>query len=483
MTVGIYIRVSTEEQAKEGYSISAQREKLKAYCEIHDWHDYRFYVDEGISAKNLNRPQLQQMIQHIKEGIIDTVLVYRLDRLTRSVMDLYKLLDLFEKHNCTFKSATEVYDTSTAIGRLFITLVAAMAQWERENLGERIRLGFQEKVRQGKYALNQRPFGYNLDLKTGKLTINEEEAKVVRLIVDLYLKKGYGVNRICKYLNERNIKTRDGNTWNDKPLMQLLKNPLYTGTIRWGLHYDQPMFVENAVPAIIDKETFEEIQKTIERRRGLSPRSVASDYIFSGVFKCNVCGHPMVGYKTYYTSSNGERVAYKLYRCLRKKTGQCKGTKNVSERKLEKAFLDYLKKLDFSSALEEAAASGAEKLNKTYHVDIEELKKELDKVEKRKKKWQYAWANEMMNDDEFRERMNEERELEEKIKKQLEELEIPQEIMTNKMELRSVLQDMERNWNKLTESEKKSLVQLVVKQIHVAFEGKRDIYIEHVDFY
>lgn len=483
MTVGIYIRVSTEEQAKEGYSISAQREKLKAYCEIQDWHDYRFYVDEGISAKDMNRPQLLQMIQHIKEGLIDTVLVYRLDRLTRSVMDLYKLLEIFEKYNCTFKSATEVYDTSTAIGRLFITLVAAMAQWERENMGERIRLGFQEKVRQGKYAQNQRPFGYFLDRKTGKLTINEEEAKIVRLIVDLYLKKGYGANRICKYLNERNIKTRDGNAWNDKPLMQLLKNPLYTGTIRWGLDYEKPMLVEGAVPAIIDKQTFEEIQRTIEKRRGLSPRSVASDYIFSGVFKCSVCGHPMVGFMTYQTLATGERVTYKNYRCLRKKTGECKGIKNVSERKLEKAFLDYLKKIDFSPVLEETAASGEEKLNKTDHIDIEELKKELDKIEKRKKKWQYAWANEMMSDDEFRERMNEERELEAKIKKQLEEFDVPQEITTDKIELYSVLQDMERNWSKLSTSEKKSLVQLVVKQIHVAFNEKGEVYIDHIDFY
>jgi site-specific DNA recombinase len=89
-------------------------------------------------AKDMNRPELQRMLRHVEEGIIDCILVYRLDRLTRSVLDLYKILEVLDKNNCKFKSATEVYDTTSAIGRLFITLVAALAQWERENMGERI---------------------------------------------------------------------------------------------------------------------------------------------------------------------------------------------------------------------------------------------------------------------------------------------------------------------------------------------------------
>ncbi|BBW97268.1 recombinase family protein [Geobacillus icigianus] len=479
MAVGIYIRVSTEEQAKEGYSISAQREKLKAYCEIQDWKDYRFYVDEGISAKNLNRPQLQLMLKHIQEGIIDTVLVYRLDRLTRSVKDLYKLLELFEKHGCKFKSATEVYDTGTAMGRMFITIVAAMAQWERENLGERLRVGFQEKARQGKYAANKRPFGYNLDPKTGKLTINEEEAQVFRTIVDLYLKKGYGANRICKWLNERGIKTRDGNTWNDKPLIQMLKNPLYAGTIRWGLNHDQPTIVENAAPAIIDKKTFDEIQRTIERRRGQHPRNVGNDYIFSALMRCPECGSSMGGHKVYFKSPVKGKVVYKNYRCIWKNTGQCKKGKDISEKKVEKAFLDYIETIDFSSDIEKATAD-VELLKKKN--EAEELKKELDKIEARKKKWQYAWANEMMTDDEFRQRMNEEREREEKIKAQLDEIGESTEEEVTKEELAEALRDIRKNWEQLADEEKKSLVQMVVKRMHIEFEGD-DVRIKDIEFY
>ncbi len=180
MRVAIYIRVSTEDQAREGYSIQAQKNKLEAYCVSQGWDIVGLYVDDGYSAKDLERPEMKRMLAHIEQGLIDCVLVYRLDRLTRSVLDLYKLLEIFERHNCKFKSATEVYDTTTAMGRMFITIVAAMAQWERENLAERVRMGMQEKARQGKWVINVAPYGYDIDRSTDTLVINQQEAVIVR---------------------------------------------------------------------------------------------------------------------------------------------------------------------------------------------------------------------------------------------------------------------------------------------------------------
>src|SRR5690625_1264812 len=182
MKTAIYVRVSTEEQAKEGYSVSAQMKRLKAFTVSQGWDIHDVYADEGISAKNTKRPQLQRMIKDIKSDKVDVVLVYRLDRLTRSVFDLYKLLETFEKYDCKFKSATEVYDTTTAMGRMFITIVAALAQWERENHGERVAMGFEEKVKQGKCPFNFSPIGYDLNKEKSKLYINESEAIIIREI-------------------------------------------------------------------------------------------------------------------------------------------------------------------------------------------------------------------------------------------------------------------------------------------------------------
>ncbi|MDF2902405.1 MAG: hypothetical protein K0S25_43 [Bacillus sp. (in: firmicutes)] len=475
MKVAIYIRVSTEEQAKEGYSISAQKQRLKAFCIAQDWQVVDLYVDEGISAKDMNRPELQRMITDIKEGKIDCVLVYRLDRLTRSVLDLYKMLQTFDKHDCKFKSVTEVFETTTAMGRMFITMVAAMAQWERENLGERVKMGMAEKVRQGKYANNIRPMGYDLDHSKGTLTIKEDEAKTIRLIVDLYL-KGLGASRICQYLNERNILTKSGNLWTDNPLMKILKNPIYTGTIRWG---DE--LTENAVPPIIDQASFEMVQTTIDNRRGLSPKQVASTYIFSGVIKCRNCGRSMVGGGSHRVSAKGEKKVYRYYRCHHLASGICTQSGAFSETRIEKALVEHLQLFDFP--FDEVAATGEHEINEKKDEDQQaDLKKELEKLESRKKKWQYAWANDKLSDEDFDKRMSEERSLEEEIKAQIIEAPV-EEIPVDKSELYAILKNIGDNWYKLTKEEKKNFVQRFIKEMKVVYEDKKRIGIDTIDFF
>lgn len=481
MRTAIYIRVSTEEQAKEGYSISAQRQKLKAFCIAQDWDIEGLYADEGVSAKDTNRPQLQRMLKDIEQGKIDCVLVYRLDRLTRSVLDLYKLLEIFEKHDCKFKSATEVYDTTTAMGRMFITIVAALAQWERENLGERISFGFAEKARQGKYPLNFRPIGYDLNLKTGELTINEEEAKIIKLIYDLYL-DGYSANRLCRYLNDHGIKTKGNNAWNDKPLMQILKNPLYYGSIRW-----KDMVIENTHEPIISKETFELVQQTIKTRYNTEPRRLSSGYIFTGKVKCYKCGNAMTGYYVNGTLASGEKVIYKQYRCLKKKTGECKGARSISERKLEDAFIDYLVRTDFSYLFDEVASTpiNTKTINKS-NVEKEILINELEKIERRKKKWQYAWAEDdsVMSFEDFKKRMEEANAEEKRIKDQLvqyEEVETFEEFSND--EIIAGLKNIRKNWNVLTIEEKKNTIGPIIKRINYDFDEKSQLYIESIDFY
>lgn len=474
MRAGIYIRVSTEEQVKEGYSVSAQKQKLKSFCVSQDWDVAGLYADEGISAKDMNRPELQRMIEDIKQDKIDCVLVYRLDRLTRSVFDLYKLLEHFEKHNCKFRSATEIYDTTSAMGRMFITIVAALAQWERENMGERIAFGFAEKARQGKWPLNFAPFGYDLNKEESVLYINKHEAKVVRLIFDLY--KKFGMNRVAYRLNEDKIYTKHGNKWSDNTVMKILKSYTVIGKTEWkneihdGLH-----------EAIISEEQWKQTQELIKKRTTKPPRIISSNYIFSGKLKCPACNRNLVGY---YTTSNykDKSTKYYQYRCRHKIRNRCSGSKSVSERKLENAFIDYLKSVTFDDFLDNIVDQGIEKLNKKEDdIDVDGLKKELKKIEKRKKKWQYAWAEEAIEFEDFKELMDEARKQEAKTKEKLASAveEKPESI--NKKEIYNALKDIEENWLVLERIEKKKLVDSIIDKIHYRHEGNK-IAIDGIDF-
>src|SRR5690554_6076229 len=175
MKARIYIRVSTEDQAKEGFSLSAQEEKCKQFIEFNDWTYDGVYKDDGFSGKDLKRPAIQQLLRDIKQREFDALVVYRLDRLTRSVVDLHYLLDLFDKHKVMFKSATEPYETTSAIGRLFVSIVGSLAQWERENMIERVKVAMEKRALEGKRNGANPPYGYKL--VDGQLIPHPEEAK------------------------------------------------------------------------------------------------------------------------------------------------------------------------------------------------------------------------------------------------------------------------------------------------------------------
>lgn len=473
MRTAIYVRVSTQEQAVEGYSISGQLKSLKAFCISQDWEVQDIYVDEGISAKDTDRPQLQKMISDIKQGEVDCVLVYRLDRLTRSVLDLYNLLEVFEEHDCKFKSATEVYDTTTAMGRLFITLVAALAQWERENMGERISFGFYEKAQQGKYPHNIEPMGYFIDRKTSKLVINELEAPTIETIFNKYL-EGLGGNKLSKYLNHNNKLTKDKNEWTDVTLFKILKNPIYYGATKW-----KDLLVENTHEPIVTKEKWEEVQNTIKDRNLRPPQTISSPYIFSGKLKCPSCKGNLVGYYTNYENAKGIDVKYYNYRCGNNHRGRCNLPYTVSERRLEASFLEFIKDINSNNLIDKVVAS--EKPKTKPKINEEQLKKELEKISKRKKKFQYAWSEDMITNEDFKKRMQESNAEEEAIKEKLNSIVGDIEPIYNKGILKMALKNTAKNWKALNKIDKKNLVHSVIEQLHIE-KIDDDIMINEIDF-
>lgn len=463
MKTAIYIRVSTDEQVEEGYSIQAQKVRLEAYALSQGWDIIGYYVDEGISAKNLERPELKRLLNHIENGVVDCVLVYKLDRLTRSVLDLYQLLNKFEKYDCKFKSATEVYDTTTAMGRLFLTLVAALAQWERENLGERVRMGLQQKASEGKWTPNIAPLGYDLNGDT--LNINHEEALIVKQIFELYI-SGMGMHKLSRYLNEHNLLTRKGKKWQSAQVQYILTNPVYIGTSRYNFTVNKNNYMEmpNSVPAIIPEDIYIQTQNTLKKRKELHPRSGTSEFIFSTLLVCARCGKKLIGRPS--SVVRGEKKYYSYnYICRGKMNGEC-DLPGINENFLETRLLEQMNEWNLRESIEQVSAATESQSNENSKDKINQLNDSLSKIEARRSKWQYAWANEIMNDEDFKKRMQEENEKEKLIHKELSQLK-PQEDNAISYDIPRLISDIARNWKNQTKYEKKQVALLCFNQIVV----------------
>lgn len=460
MKAAIYVRVSTQEQAEEGYSIKAQIERLNAYATSQDWTVVKTYIDDGQSAKDMNRTDLSRMIEDMREDMFDCVLVYKLDRLTRSVLDLYKMLEIFEKHNVKFKSATEVYDTTNAMGRLFITLVAALAQWERENLGERVRMGMTQKAKEGKWTVSIPPFGF--DRNKDQLIINEQEATVVKEIFHMYLSGKYGAGKIAKILNQRGTLTKANANWNDSTIKYILKNIIYIGTMRYNyrVNIEHYFEVENVVPAIIEEEEFDEVQRILEMRSTQHPRRATSPYIFTSNLRCSRCGGIMYGKQ----GGKPKYINYS-YLCRNKRFGTCnQGT--ISQNYLEVQFLKLISEWEYTQLindeLQDAQISKHDSKEK-----LKQLKKELVEIDERRVQWQYAWVNKMITDQDLKKRNVEENEAEKRTKDQIKSISMGIDTDTKQIALTEALKDIKENWIALEVFEKKRLVEMLVKEMQV----------------
>lgn len=455
MKVGVYIRVSTDKQAEEGYSLAAQQRQLTAYAESQGWEIADFYMDDGYSAKDMNRPQLKRLIKDIERGTVELVLVYKLDRLTRSVLDLSNLLELFEKYKCKFDSATEDYNTRSSSGRLFLNIIATLAQFERERLAERVQFGMAEKVRGGEWHGGTAPYGY--DYKDGELVINENEAKYVRWIFGWYV-GGLSVRKIVLRLNDMGITTKSGSIWREIRVRYILQNPIYIGTLRWGVWTNQEngFMVEDAAPPIIDKQTFDEAKKIQNARTQHHPRRQNSPYIFSGALRCARCA---AGFKGHKRSKNGQ--TYYSYQCINRTDSGICDLPMISERILEHAFIQHFEKLP-----EPSRKSETPKTN-DHEDEVKEIQKELENLKKRRKKWQYMFANDFISQDDLLSRLKEEQNLQSQLVSRLEELNEEVEEELDPEQVHIVSRYIRENWEELTRAEKKLFIQNTIEKIVV----------------
>ena len=269
VSTGIYVRVSTEEQVREGYSIRAQEEKLRSYANLKDWDIYSIYADEGISAKDIEgRPAIKRLIADVTSGKVNNVLVYKIDRLTRSTKNLIELIDLFNQYHCAFNSLNESIDTSSATGRMFLKIVGIFAEFERENLAERLRLGFERKAREGFSLCTHAPYGYHRAKGEKILTIVPEEAEVVRRIFHMFLHDDYTQHQIARTLNSQNISTKMGKIWSNGIIRQTLTNPTHIGKVRYSVKDESRYFESDGEhDKILDEDTFYQVQDKLQKIR------------------------------------------------------------------------------------------------------------------------------------------------------------------------------------------------------------------------
>ncbi|HYM39893.1 MAG TPA: recombinase family protein [Thermoplasmata archaeon] len=255
--VAIYTRVSTEDQAKEGFSLAAQEERLRAYCQARGWEIAGTYRDDGHSGRTVKRPAYQKMME--ERAAWDTILVLKMDRIHRNSRHFMEMMEDLGGTGKDFVSATESLDTTTAMGRFVMDIIQRIAQLESEQIGERVYMGMSQKAKAGPGVLGfPAPLGY--EVREGSLHVNTQEAGIVRSIFDLAL-AGKTMDAIAAELNHRGIRTKRNRDWTAVKVYRILHNPVYAGHLRWD-RFERKAEHEPIVPAA----TFNAVQQAIRAR-------------------------------------------------------------------------------------------------------------------------------------------------------------------------------------------------------------------------
>lgn len=334
--VALYVRVSTTSQLEEGYSIEEQKSKLESYCDIKDWHVYKVYTDGGFSGSTTERPALEQLIKDAQSKLFDTVLVYKLDRLSRSQKDtLYLIEDIFLKNNIEFVSLLENFDTSTPFGRAVIGLLSVFAQLEREQIKERMQLGKLGRAKAGKSMMwAKTSYGYSYNKDTGTMTVNEYEALAVKEIFTSYL-AGMSITKLRDKINEEYPKQP---AWSYRTIRGILANPVYC-----GLNQYKGQTFQGTHKAIISLDDFEQTQRELAKRQQTAkelsnPRPFQAKYMLSGLAQCGYCHAPL---KVILGQKRKDGTRFKRYECYQRHPRKTKGVTVYNDnKKCESGYYD-----------------------------------------------------------------------------------------------------------------------------------------------
>jgi site-specific DNA recombinase len=309
----VYTRKSTTEGLDSGFStLDAQREACEHYVHSQAAQGWELlparYDDGGFTGGNLDRPAMARLLDDVERGLIDMVVVYKVDRLSRSLLDFASLMARFERLKVGFVSITQHFDTSTSMGRLVLNILLSFAQFERELISERTRDKVQAARRRGRWTGGHVVLGYALDPARRGLQIAKDEAALVRLIFELYLRTR-SIGAVAEKLNSLGyVQKRGEAAWTKAAVYSVLRNPLYVGKVRSGAGELHPGEHE----PLVELELFEQAGRMLaDRTTGRTRRSRKMEYLLAGLLRCGACEAPMISSMS--RGRNGRR--YRYYRC------------------------------------------------------------------------------------------------------------------------------------------------------------------------
>ena len=479
---GVYIRVSTEDQAREGFSLGEQEEKLLALCKFKDLEVYKVYKDAGISAKDMeHRPQFQEMLKDMKDGKINYIVAYKLDRITRSVRDLEELISVLEQYNCFLLCDRDDVNTSTANGRFFVRMLTVLSQLEIEIVSERTKFGLNGAIKSG-HIPGQRPFGYK-SADDKKMIIDNATRPYVEKIFDMYL-EGKSFQQIANYFEENNIYPKK--KWKDTTIQKIIDNKIYMGDYeqykRIGKQENlEPIVYMNVVEPIISRAKWEECQRQKERNQRTYTRDRI--YTFFQRLKCPNCSRIMK-----CKGSGGTKRKYMYYTCE-----HCHI--NFNENHVELLLKDFIYDLlEYDMAVKKFFLPVLE--DKSSNIDTNTIDKEIRELQKQRDRIKQAYIKGIVEIDDFKEDY---KLIEDKLAnletKKLELINLenfnysPHELLAERdlekekmIRLDTLNSLLKSKWNVMNKSEKQEFISKFIDTIEIKKGNKGNLILEKINF-
>lgn len=495
--VAIYARVSTTEQAEVGYSIDEQTRLLRQYCEREGYVVYKEYADRGISGKSIKgRAALQLLLDDAKQRLFDVVLVWKSNRLARNILDMLKIVEFLKQKNIIFRSYSEQYETETSAGKLQFNMMAVIAEFERDNIAENVKMGMLARAKEGSWNGGQ-VLGYdskqvrndNSKRTLTRLVVNEREAATVRRIFELYT-EGHGYKSIANQVNKEGHRSKKGNLFSINAVKTILTNPIFVGFIRYNVRQDwnekrrnninpDPVIEKGHHEPIISEETWQKAQSILKSRSRTPNRVHSGEFPLTGIMKCPVCGAGMVLGRTTNTRKDASKRVLEYYVCgewKNKGTSACRSNGVRTEyaddyviNKIAKFTNNDVLIKDVVGRVNKHTNKISEPIQKEYAV----LKQSLEAIQYKKDKVLGLYEDGILSKADLQSRLaklDEERKLlEERI------LPLEQQIgQGSKKEIsfqmvKQVMQGFAESYKKsITGEQKKQLLQLLISKITIA---------------